>query len=403
MIRGFDSIQAAKVAEANRRLWFDKKGGFVGTGLKEGEELFTCSDLDDLIIVYSDGKYKTLRVQDKVYIGKNVKHIGLFKKGDKRTVYNVIYRNGKDGYCYKKRFFITGLTREKEYDMTQGKEGSKLMHFSANPNGETDVVRVIIDDRIPVVGRRPRQKEVMVDFAELAIKGRDSMGNLVTKNRVQEVRFVEKGASTLGGRQVWFDRDVLRLNYDGRGELLGTFQGNDQILVITKGGEYYTTSYSDTNHYDDDVERLEKFDADKVWTVALHDAGQGYPYLKRFQFEPSARRQRFAGSDDKSSVILMTDVVYPRIKVTFGGADAVRPEMEIDAEEFIGVKSFKAKGKRISNYSIDTIEELEPTRFPEPDDTPDDTPQVEDVEPQDTIEGNAPADEPNLFSSFDNE
>lgn len=403
VIRGFDSIQAAKVAEANRRLWFDKKGGFVGTGLKEGEELFTCSDLDDLIIVYSDGKYKTLRVQDKVYIGKNVKHIGLFKKGDKRTVYNVIYRNGKDGYCYKKRFFITGLTREKEYDMTQGKEGSKLMHFSANPNGETDVVRVIIDDRIPVVGRRPRQKEVMVDFAELAIKGRDSMGNLVTKNRVQEVRFVEKGASTLGGRQVWFDRDVLRLNYDGRGELLGTFQGNDQILVITKGGEYYTTSYSDTNHYDDDVERLEKFDADKVWTVALHDAGQGYPYLKRFQFEPSARRQRFAGSDDKSSVILMTDVVYPRIKVTFGGADAVRPEMEIDAEEFIGVKSFKAKGKRISNYSIDTIEELEPTRFPEPDDTPDDTPQVEDIEPQDTIESDTPADEPNLFSSLDNE
>lgn len=403
VIRGFDSIQAAKVAEANRRLWFDKKGGFVGTGLKDGEELFTCSDLDDLIVVYNDGKYKTLRVQDKVYIGKNVKHIGLFKKGDKRTVYNVVYRNGKDGYCYKKRFFITGLTREKEYDMTQGKEGSKLMHFSANPNGETDVVRVIIDDRIPVVGRRPRQKEVMVDFAELAIKGRDSMGNLVTKNRVQEVRFVEKGASTLGGRQVWFDRDVLRLNYDGRGELLGTFQGNDQILVITKGGEFYTTSYSDTNHYDDDVLRLEKFDADKVWTVALHDAGQGYPYLKRFQFEPSARRQRFAGGDDKSSVILMTDVVYPRIKVTFGGADAVRPEIEIDAEEFIGVKSFKAKGKRISNYSIDSIEELKPTRFPEPADDTADTPPADDIRDDNISDGEPAADEPNLFSSLDNE
>ena len=407
VIRGFDSIEAAKVAEANRRLLFDKKGGFVGTGMKEGDYLFTCSDLDDLLIVYSDGKYRLVRVQDKLYIarkGANVKYIGIFKKGDKRTIYNVIYRNGKDGYCYKKRFFITGLTRDKDYDMTQGKPGSKLMHFTANPNGETDLVRVMIDDRIPVVGRRPRQKEVMVDFSELAIKGRDSMGNLVTKNRVQEVRFVEKGASTLGGRQVWFDRDVLRLNYDGRGELLGTFQGDDLILVTTKNGEYYTTNYSDTNHYDDDLLHIEKFDPDKIWTLALNDASQGYPYLKRFKFEPSAKRQRFVGADEKSTVILMTDTRYPRLKVTFGGADAVRTPLEIEAEDFIGVKSLKAKGKRISNYTIESVEELEPTRVEEEPQAPESTTLENDEsaeEPEsDTL---AASEEPNLFSALEDE
>ena len=407
VIRGFDSIEAAKVAEANRRLLFDKKGGFVGTGMKEGDYLFTCSDLDDLLIVYSDGKYRLVRVQDKLYIarkGANVKYIGIFKKGDKRTIYNVIYRNGKDGYCYKKRFFITGLTRDKDYDMTQGKPGSKLMHFTANPNGETDLVRVMIDDRIPVVGRRPRQKEVMVDFSELAIKGRDSMGNLVTKNRVQEVRFVEKGASTLGGRQVWFDRDVLRLNYDGRGELLGTFQGDDLILVTTKNGEYYTTNYSDTNHYDDDLLHIEKFDPDKIWTLALNDASQGYPYLKRFKFEPSAKRQRFVGADEKSTVILMTDTRYPRLTVTFGGADAVRTPLEIEAEDFIGVKSLKAKGKRISNYTIESVEELEPTRVEEEPQAPESTTLENDEsaeEPEsDTL---AASEEPNLFSALEDE
>lgn len=333
-----------------------------------------------------------------------MKYIGIFKKGDKRTIYNVIYRNGKDGYCYKKRFFITGLTRDKDYDMTQGKAGSKLMHFTANPNGETDLVRVMIDDRIPVVGRRPRQKEVMVDFSELAIKGRDSMGNLVTKNRVQEVRFVEKGASTLGGRQVWFDRDVLRLNYDGRGELLGTFQGDDLILVTTKNGEYYTTNYSDTNHYDDDLLHIEKFDPDKIWTLALNDASQGYPYLKRFKFEPSAKRQRFVGADEKSTVILMTDTRYPRLKVTFGGADAVRTPLEIEAEDFIGVKSLKAKGKRISNYTIESVEELEPTRVEEEPQAPEST-TLENDEPAEEPESDtlAASEEPNLFSALEDE
>ena len=410
VIRGFDSIEAAKVAEANKHLYLDKKGGFVGTGLKDAEEQFLCSDLDDILIVYNDGKYKITRVQEKFYAGKNIRYVGLFKRGDKRTVYNVIYRNGKEGYYYKKRFMITSLTRDREYDITKGAPGSKLMYFSANPNGETDVVKAVIDDRIPVVGRRPRQKDVVVDFADLDIKGKEALGNIVTKNRVSEVRFMHKGASTLGGREVWFDRDVLRLNYDGRGESIGEFQGNDLVLVTTKGGEFYTTSYSDTNHYDDDVERIEKFDPEKVWTLALHDAGQGFPYLKRFTFEPSVRRQRFAGSDERSQVILMTDTPFPRFEVKFGGADAIREPLVIEAEDFIAVKSFKAKGKRITNFKIEEIAELEPTHVPEPTETADaDEPQ--EPEAQDIAEnGNdststAPQTEaddgPNLFSMLD--
>lgn len=376
VIRGFDSIQAAKVAEANKRLYFDKAGGFIGTSLKDNEFLFSCSDIDDILIIYKDGTYKIVKVQDKLYIGKKVIHIGLFKKGDKRTIYNVIYRNGKPGtideegkplgYSYKKRFFITGLTREKEYNLTKGLPDSRVEYLSCNPNGEAEIVKVDLKDEPNESGRRPRTKDVIVDFAELDIKGKDSLGNLVTKYQVSNVKLVEKGSSTLGGREVWFDRDVLRLNYDGRGEKLGIFQGDDQVLVITRDGEFYTTTYSDTNHYDDNILRIEKFDPHKIWTLALYDASLRYPYLKRFTFEPSLKPQRFVGSEPESKLILLTDTPYPRLEVSFGGADEVRPPVEIDAEEFIAVKGFKAKGKRISNYNIKEIIELEPTRFPAP-------------------------------------
>lgn len=364
-LRGFDSIEAAKVAEANKRLYFDKAGGFIGTSLKDNEFLFTCSDIDDILIIYRDGTYKLVKVQDKLYVGKKIIHIGLFKKGDKRTIYNVIYRNGaKDAYSYKKRFFITGLTREKEYNLTKGVPGSRVEWLTCNPNGEAEIVKVMLKDEPNETGRRPRAKEVMVNFADLDIKGKESLGNLVTKYQIDDVRLVEKGTSTLGGREVWFDRDVLRLNYDGRGESLGVFQGDDLVLVITKDGEFFTSSFSDSNHYDDNILRIEKFNPAKIWTLALNDTSLGFPYLKRFTFEPSAKPQRFVGTDASSSVILLTDTFYPRLEVTFGGADSVRPPLEIDAEEFIGVKSFKAKGKRISTYTIDSIVELEPTRFP---------------------------------------
>ncbi len=373
-LRGFDSIEATKVAEANKRLYFDKTGGFIGTALKDNDFLFTCSDLDDILIIYRDGTYKLVKVQDKLYVGKKIIHIGLFKKGDKRTIYNVIYRNGKlwekdslgkpAGYSYMKRFFITGLTREKEYNLTKGLPGSRIEWLTCNPNGEAEVVKVALKDEANDSGRRPRAKEVVVNFADLAIKGKDSLGNLVTKYLIDDVKLLEKGTSTLGGREDWFDRDVLRLNYDGRGESLGVFQGDDLVLIITRDGEYFTSSFSDSNHYDDNILEIEKFDRNKIWTLALNDASLGFPYLKRFVFEPSAKPQRFVGTSAASSIILLTDTYYPRLQVSFGGADSVRPAIEIEADEFIAVKSFKAKGKRISTFTIDSISELPPTKFP---------------------------------------
>ena len=223
---------------------------------------------------------------------------------------------------------------------------------------------------------------MLVNFAELDIKGKEALGNLVTKYQIADVKLIEKGRSTLGGREVWFDRDVLRLNYDGRGESLGIFQGDDKVLVITRDGEFFTSTYSESNHYDDNILRIEKFNPDKIWTLALFDASLGFPYLKRFQFEASARPQRFVGAGPDSRIMLLTDTAYPHLEVTFGGADSVRAPLEIDAEEFIGVKSFKAKGKRISTFTIEVITELEPLRFPpepEPEEegTADENPQEE--------------------------
>lgn len=410
-LRGFDSIEATKVAEANKRLMFDKEGNFIGTGLKEGEFQFNCSDLDDILIIYRDGTYKIIKVQEKVFIGKKgtkVRHIGLFKKDDKRTIYNVIYRNGKPntdeygnitggGYYYKKRFYITGLTREKEYDITKGLPGSRIEYLSVNPNGEAEVVKVTLTGEPNESGRGPRNKELLEDFSRLPLRGKESLGNLVTKYAVKSITLEKRGGSTLGGREVWFDRDVLRLNYDGRGESLGVFQGDDQVLVITKDGEFYTTSYADTNHYDDNIMRIEKFDPHKVWTAALYDATLGNPYLKRFTFETSARPQRYVGSDDKSRLLLLTDTPFPRLEVVFGGHDAVRPPLEIDAEEFIGLKSFKAKGKRITTYRMERITELEPLRFPEP---AEEKEVIEDVPDPEVPHGPVVV-EPDLFD-FDN-
>ena len=365
VIRGFDSIEATKVAEANKRLSYDADGCFIGTALKDGEFLFTCSDLDDILVIYRDGTYKIVKVSDKLYLGKKPIHISVFKKGDKRTIYNVVYRNGKKGNYYMKRFFITGLTRDKEYNMTKGVDGSRIEWLTCNPNGEAETIKISLKNEANEGGRRPRILEFPIDFADLAIKGKESLGNLVTKYPIRNISLESKGASTLGGREVWFDRDVLRLNYDGRGESLGIFQGDDHVLIITKNGEFFTSNYADTNHYEDNILIIEKFDPAKVWTLALNDASLGFPYLKRFQFELSARPQRFVGSEPESSVILLTDTSYPRLEVEFGGADAVRPNLEIDAEDFISVKSFKAKGKRISTFTVANVTELEPLKQPE--------------------------------------
>ena len=405
VIRGFDSIEAAKVAEANKRFYHDEEGGFIGTGLKDKKFLFTCSDIDDILVIYRNGKYKIVRVQDKLFVDKNVIHIGIFKKGDKRTIYNVIYLNGKGGSSYMKRFYITGLTREKEYDITKGLPGSKILWLTCNPNGEAETVRVLLKDEPDESGRRPRNRRLSINFSDLAVKGKESLGNLVTKYKIESkgITLEKKGASTLGGREVWFDRDVLRLNYDGRGESLGIFHGEDLVLIITKTGEYFTSSFADSNHYEDHILKIEKFDPHKIWTLVLNDASLGYPYIKRFAFEPSPKPQRFVGSDEQSSVILLTDTPSPRLKVEFGGADSVRPDLEIEADEFIGVKSFKAKGKRVSTYTIATVEELEPTKVPEEkEEVVEAAPYVEESDNSDSSDNSDNSDNPDSSLSPEN-
>ncbi len=367
-IRNFDTIEATKVAEANEKLYINREEGFIGTGLKKDEFVCSCSDIDDIIIFYKDGKYKVVRVSDKMFVGKNILYLAVFKKNDKRTIYNVIYRDGKDGLCYIKRFAVTGVTRDKEYDLTQGKPGSRIMWFSANPNGEAERLKITFKPK-------PRLKTLWMekDFSDIAIKGRQSMGNIVTKNDIHKISLKEKGGSTLGGRQVWFDWDILRLNYDGRGDFLGEFHSDDRVLVLLKNGEYYTSSFDATNHYESDILLIEKYDARKVWTVALNDADQGYPYLKRFMLEPSTKKQSVLGDNPQSTMILYSCEAYPLLQVCFGGNDAFREPLIIDAEQFIAVKGFKAKGKRITTYTVESIIELEPLRHPEETGDDDDT------------------------------
>ncbi len=359
VIRGFDNIEAANVAEANEKLYINREEGFIGTGLKKDEFVCNCSDIDDIIIFYRDGKYKVVRVQEKMFVGKNIIHIDVFKRNDLRTIYNVIYQDGRGGTYYMKRFAVTGITRDKEYDLTQGSSGSRVSWFSANPNGEAEVVKVTLKPKL-----RLSKLQFDVDFGTLAIKGKQSRGNIVTRNEVHRFSLKEKGASTLGGRQVWFDPDVLRLNYDGRGQYLGEFSGDDRILVILKSGEFYMTNYDASNHYEEGILRIERYRPGHIWTAVLNDADQGYLYIKRFPFEVSAKKQRFIGENVRSALIVLSDEPGARFEVTFGGADEFRGSMVIDAEEFIAVKSFKAKGKRISNYAIGSVVEIEPREIP---------------------------------------
>ncbi len=355
VIRGFDSIEAAQVAEANEKLYINREEGFIGTGLKKDEAVCSCSSIDDIILFYRDGRYKVVKVSEKLFVGKNVLHLAVFKRNDTRTIYNVIYQNGKGGVYYMKRFAVTGVTRDKEYNLTQGKPGSRIVWFTANPNGEAEVVRVTLKPKA-----RLKTLQLDIDFSTLAIKGRQSMGNLVTKNEVHRFSLKEKGTSTLGGRKVWFDPDVLRLNYDGRGNYLGEFFGNDLVLVVLKNGEYYTSTFEATNHYDDNILRIEKFRPHHVFTAILNDADQGYPYIKRFAFEPSAKKQRYLGDNEKSTLIALSDEPGARFEVRFAAPDDFREPLIVDADSFIGVKSLKAKGKRLTTYALGEVTELEP-------------------------------------------
>lgn len=361
-IRNFDTIEATKVVEANEKLYINRTEGFIGTGLKKDEFVCNCSDIDDIIIFYKDGKYKVIRVADKIFVGKNILHVQVFKKNDTRTIYNVAYRDGRQGYTYMKRFNVTAITRDKEYDLTQGKPGSKILYFTSNPNGEAETIKVTLDSS-------PTLKTIFLnrDFSQISIRGKSSRGYLLSKKPVHRISLKDRGHSTLGGLKVWYDPDVNRLNYDEHGTFLGEFNDDEKILIVLDNNDFYLTSFDVNNHFENNIKIIEKWNPNKIWTAVLFDAdNQGYPYIKRFTMEALKKKQNFVGENPNSKLVILTDQVYPRIKVNFGGLDAYREPMEIDVEEFIMVKGFKAKGKRITTCHIDSIEELEPTKFPEP-------------------------------------
>lgn len=386
--RNFDTIVATKVVEANQKLYINRADGFIGTGLKKDEYVCNCSDIDDVILFYKDGTYKFVKIAEKLFVGPNVIWVDVYKRNDKRTIYNLVYRDGKNGPYYMKRFCATGLVRDKEYNVTLGKPGSKVVYFTANGNGEAEVIKIQLKPN-------PRLKKQIFDkdFSSIAIKGRQSMGNLVTRNDVLRITLKSHGVSTLGGRKVWFDRDVLRLDFDGHGTYLGEFSDVERLLVVLDNGEYYVTDTDPSNHFDANILRIEKFVPDKIWTAFYANGSQkGMLYIKRFQFELQSKRSNLVGDDKKSSLILLTDTVFPNIKVSFGGADSVRSPLQIDAESFVSQMSVKAKGKRVSLWTVDKVEELEPLRFPEV---------VEVPEPQDDADDVAESETSVQLSIFD--
>jgi len=355
-IRNFENIVAAKVVVANEKLYIDRAEGFMGTGLKKAEYVCDCSDIDDVIVFRRDGTYFVTRVSEKAFVGKNVIHADVFRKDDDRTIYNVVYRDGKTGFSYMKRFAVTGVTRDKEYDVTMGTKGSKIVYFSNNPNGEAEVLRVILKPK-------PRIKKLVfeVDMGELAIKGRQSMGNILTKYEVHKITLHERGISTLGGLKIWFDPDVQRLNADKRGKYLGAFMGEDKILVIYKSGEYQLYNYDLGTHFGNNILAIEKFDPGKILSVVYYDGEQEFYYVKRFEIEETLNKLIcFIGEPDKNKLVSVTWVRYPRFELEFGGKNSDRENEIIEVAEFIGIKSWKAKGKRLTNYYVENIKELEP-------------------------------------------
>ena len=365
-VRNFANINIKTVVEANEKLYINREDGFIGTSLKKDEFLFNCSNIDDIIIFHKDGKYKIVKVADKIYVGKDILHIDIFRKNDHRTIYNVIYRDGKGGIYYMKRFAVTGIARDKEYDLTQGKPGSRVMYFTANPNGEAEIIRVALKPALHL-----KKLEVIKDLSELAIKSRTARGNVLTKYDVKSITLKQKGHSTLGGRKVWFDPDVLRLNYDGQGMYLGEFVEDDRILVITTTGDYYTTNFDLTAHFDQNIWRIEKFNRDKVWSLAMWNADLGYYYGKRFQLDAQAKSQNMLGENADSKMTILTDREEATFLLTF--VDETKATMEVIMSDFIEVKSPKAKGKRFATWEVAKIEDITPEPEPEPEPEEEDT------------------------------
>ena len=365
-IRNFDSVDATKVIESNLKLYHNKADGFIGTGLKasESEYICNCSEIDEIIIIYNNGQYKVVKVADKIFVGKDVRYVDVYRKSDQRTIFNVVYRDGKGAMApyYIKRFNITSVQRDKLYDITLGTAGSKIAYMTVNPNGEAEVLKITIKSLNKVAHTKSFER----DFAEIPIRGRGTKGLLLTRAEIKSIAVKEHGGSTLGGRPVWWDPDVQRLNYDKQGRYLGEFLGEDRILVVLDNYDYYITTFDETNHFETNILRIEKYDQHKVWTIVMKDWETGLNNLKRFTLDARASKQNMLGDPKRFTHVFLTDTPYPRLKFTFAKPDDFRAPIEIEAEDFIQVKSVGTKGKKIASWKVATVEELEPTRQPEP-------------------------------------
>ena len=359
IITSFETIEATKVVAVNAKLYANKEEGFVGMDLRRDENadfVCECSDIDDIIIFLSNGKYLVTKIQDKAFVGKGIIHVGVFKKNDERTIYNAVYRHGKSGEYYVKRFAVTSITRDKEYDLTQGKDGSQVLWFTANPNGEAEVLKVFLKPR-------PKLKKLIFeyDFSALAIKNRGSKGNVFSKNPVHKIQLKTKGVSQFGGLSIWFDTDINRLNTDSRGKFLGEYLAGDHILAICKNGEYYTTNFDLSNRYQGELKLVEKLDTQKLFTAIYFDGEQSSFYIKRFPFEPNDNIVSSFISESLGSYLLdISYDKYPQVEIGFGGKHAKRANEIIDVETFIAGKSIRAKGKRLTSFEVDYVKFIEP-------------------------------------------
>ncbi|MBQ5619369.1 MAG: DNA gyrase/topoisomerase IV subunit A, partial [Alistipes sp.] len=359
-LRTFDQIEATKVAVTNAKLYVDRAEGFFGTGksMKDSEFVCDCSDIDDVIVFTKDGRYVITKVSEKAFFEKNIYYIGVFKRGDERTIYNVLYRDGKNGPIMMKRCAIKAITRDKCYDITKGTPKSEIIYMSVNPNGEAEVLKVYFKPR-------PRLKRVIVDldFATLAIKGRQSQGNLFSRYGIHKIVLKERGTSTLSGQNIWFDEDIRRLNADGRGRLLGEFKGDDKLIVWTAKNQFYVSGFDLAQHFPDDTIHVSRFRPETVYALCYYDNEQQYYYLKRFSIKLSEKLQSFL--EEGSRFICLTEVDGAEVELSYKGAHEHRPADRLDVDSFVGVKSPQAKGKRLSTFDVATVQFIEPER-PEP-------------------------------------
>ena len=371
-LTGFESIAVTKVVNNNAKLYANKAEGFVGINLKKednAELICECSDLSEIIVIHKDGRYVITKVSEKAFFGKDILYVGLFDRNDQRTIYNVIYREGKTSLSYAKRFAVTSVTRDKEYDITQGTPGSQILWFTVNHNGEAETVKIYFR-------QRAKLKKLIdeYDFSELLIKGKASRGNLVSKNPIQKIVLKSKGVSTIGGKDIWFDEDIQRLNEDGRGLHLGQFNTGDHVLAICKDGTYYTTTFDLSSRYQGDLLKIEKLDMNKTYTALYYDKSVEAFYIKRFSFDVSDNTPVSFISDSKGSyLVAISDDKHPQVEVLFGGRHEHREPERIDAEEFIAKKGLQAKGKKTSQYDVKEVRFIEPLHKPEDDIVPEES------------------------------